>query len=168
MWKPVDRYDERTAKNVETLHPDARRKTYELLTALRKAGIEIVITDAARTWEQQAALYAQGRTTSGKIVTNAKAGDSLHNYFVAFDSYEKNALKKGNFIGFGDIKGAVPIAKSLGFDTIPNDKPHLQITFGMPEKQFRAKYKDRVQRPTEFFKVALLIIALFILLNPKF
>jgi peptidoglycan L-alanyl-D-glutamate endopeptidase CwlK len=35
--------------------------------------------------ESQKALYAQGRTTKGNIVTNAKAGQSFHNYRVAFD-----------------------------------------------------------------------------------
>lgn len=29
--------------------------------------------------DEQAALYAQGRTTPGRIVTNAKAGKSYHN-----------------------------------------------------------------------------------------
>jgi peptidoglycan L-alanyl-D-glutamate endopeptidase CwlK len=35
--------------------------------------------------QPQNALYAQGRTTPGKIVTNAKGGQSFHNYGVAFD-----------------------------------------------------------------------------------
>jgi peptidoglycan L-alanyl-D-glutamate endopeptidase CwlK len=35
--------------------------------------------------EEQAALYAKGRTVSGKIVTKAKPGESYHNYGLAFD-----------------------------------------------------------------------------------
>lgn len=38
-----------------------------------------------RTKEEQDKLYAQGRTMPGKIVTQAKGGDSMHNYAVAFD-----------------------------------------------------------------------------------
>jgi peptidoglycan L-alanyl-D-glutamate endopeptidase CwlK len=35
--------------------------------------------------DEQAALYAQGRTTPGRIVTNAKPGQSAHNYGLAID-----------------------------------------------------------------------------------
>ena len=38
-----------------------------------------------RTFALQDALYAQGRTTPGAIVTNAKGGQSPHNYGLAVD-----------------------------------------------------------------------------------
>lgn len=38
-----------------------------------------------RTFEQQDALYAKGRTASGAIVTSATAGNSPHNYGCATD-----------------------------------------------------------------------------------
>src|SRR5262245_21781045 len=38
-----------------------------------------------RTLEQQKTLYAQGRDTPGAAVTNAKAGESAHNYGCASD-----------------------------------------------------------------------------------
>lgn len=38
-----------------------------------------------RTFECQDELYAQGRGTIGKIVTNARGGDSMHNYGLAAD-----------------------------------------------------------------------------------
>lgn len=38
-----------------------------------------------RTFAAQDALYAQGRTKPGKIVTNAKGGQSAHNYGMATD-----------------------------------------------------------------------------------
>src|SRR5574343_1544593 len=38
------------------------------------------LTCVYRSNEEQDALYAQGRTTKGKIVTNAKAGQSKHNF----------------------------------------------------------------------------------------
>lgn len=38
-----------------------------------------------RTFDNQDQLYAQGRTTSGPIVTNAKGGESPHNYGAASD-----------------------------------------------------------------------------------
>jgi peptidoglycan LD-endopeptidase CwlK len=41
--------------------------------------IEILITCTYRSEQEQSALYEQGRTTGGRIVTHAKAGQSLHN-----------------------------------------------------------------------------------------
>jgi hypothetical protein len=41
--------------------------------------------DSIRTFDQQTALWNQGRTTPGGIVTNAKAGESAHNYACATD-----------------------------------------------------------------------------------
>src|SRR5690606_12092414 len=38
-----------------------------------------------RTHEQQAFLYAQGRDRPGRVVTNARAGESAHNYGCASD-----------------------------------------------------------------------------------
>jgi peptidoglycan L-alanyl-D-glutamate endopeptidase CwlK len=51
----------------------------------KAAGIDVIITSTYRDHESQAALYAQGRTAPGKIVTNAKPGQSWHNHKLAFD-----------------------------------------------------------------------------------
>lgn len=56
-----------------------------MLEACIKAGFDILITSSYRDAEAQNALYAQGRTKKGLIVTNAKAGESFHNYRLAFD-----------------------------------------------------------------------------------
>lgn len=48
-------------------------------------GIELLITSTYRDKESQDALYAKGRTAPGAVVTNARGGDSLHNYRVAYD-----------------------------------------------------------------------------------
>jgi peptidoglycan L-alanyl-D-glutamate endopeptidase CwlK len=45
----------------------------------------VLITSTYRNAESQNALYAQGRTLPGKKVTNAKGGQSFHNWRVAFD-----------------------------------------------------------------------------------
>lgn len=41
--------------------------------------------DLFRTYERSDALYAQGRTTPGPIVTNARGGQSAHNFGIAAD-----------------------------------------------------------------------------------
>lgn len=48
-------------------------------TWLLKNGISILLICTFRSLEDQAALYAQGRTKPGPIVTNAKPGKSHHN-----------------------------------------------------------------------------------------
>jgi len=48
-------------------------------------GIDLLITCTYRDREEQDRLYAQGRTAPGSKVTNAKGGQSFHNYRVAYD-----------------------------------------------------------------------------------
>ncbi|WP_244534237.1 M15 family metallopeptidase [Pseudomonas aeruginosa] len=62
-----------------------RARAQAFLDACKREGIDIIVTSTYRDLESQAALYAQGRTTPGKRVTNAKAGQSFHNWRVAFD-----------------------------------------------------------------------------------
>jgi peptidoglycan L-alanyl-D-glutamate endopeptidase CwlK len=52
---------------------------------LTPQNIFMSVYQGLRTAEEQNALYAQGRTAPGQIVTNAKAGCSNHNYGLAVD-----------------------------------------------------------------------------------
>ena len=102
-----------------------------------------------RTFEEQAALYAQGRTAPGKKVTNAPAGLSIHNYGLAWDlvllvdrdgngtfesaSWETNVDFDGD--GVADWLECVAIAKRYGWAwggdwTGFRDLPHFEKTFG--------------------------------------
>ena len=51
----------------------------------KEHNIDLLVTSTYRDADSQNALYAQGRTAPGKIVTNAKAGDSWHNWRCAVD-----------------------------------------------------------------------------------
>jgi peptidoglycan L-alanyl-D-glutamate endopeptidase CwlK len=73
------------SRKLEDLHPKVKVLCEQFINACDAAGIDILITSTYRDMESQTALYAQGRTTKGNIVTNAKAGQSFHNYRVAFD-----------------------------------------------------------------------------------
>lgn len=50
-----------------------------------KGRATVRIVQGFRTFAEQAALYAQGRTKPGNRVTEAKAGQSYHNYGLAID-----------------------------------------------------------------------------------
>ncbi len=73
------------SRRVEDLEPKVAVMAFNFLGDCKQAGIDIIITSTYRNIESQNALYAQGRTTPGKIVTNARGGYSFHNYRLAFD-----------------------------------------------------------------------------------
>ena len=73
------------SRDLADLLPVVRAKAEAFLAAASAAGINLIVTCTYRPPEEQAALYAQGRTQPGAIVTNARAGESLHNYRVALD-----------------------------------------------------------------------------------
>jgi peptidoglycan L-alanyl-D-glutamate endopeptidase CwlK len=60
-------------------------RAHQLVELAEAEGIEILITSTMRTFEEQAELFAIGRTKPGDIVTNAKAGESWHDFGLAFD-----------------------------------------------------------------------------------
>ena len=69
------------------LHPWLNYKLDLLIKKCNKKGIYLIITEGFRTVKYQDKLYAQGRTTKGIIVTNAKGKDykSQHQWGIAFD-----------------------------------------------------------------------------------
>lgn len=73
------------SRKIEDLHPKVAAMCAEFVKRCDEAGIDVIITSTYRDAESQNALYAQGRTAPGKKVTNAKAGQSWHNYQLAFD-----------------------------------------------------------------------------------
>jgi len=80
--------DEKTLERIKLLHPKLRDEAFsiyeEIVSALSgKAACRFAYT--LRTFAEQNALYAQGRTRPGQRVTNAKGGQSYHNYGLAID-----------------------------------------------------------------------------------
>lgn len=73
------------SRKLEDLHPRVRAMAQRLLDDARRAGIPLTVTFTLRSMETQAALYAQGRTKPGAIVTNARPGYSYHNFGLALD-----------------------------------------------------------------------------------
>ena len=76
----------------ETLFGKAAAATSSRASALRRVvadlasqGVIVEIVQGLRTFAEQDALYAQGRTGPGAIVTQARGGESNHNYGLAAD-----------------------------------------------------------------------------------
>ncbi|GGM40802.1 hypothetical protein GCM10011351_28770 [Paraliobacillus quinghaiensis] len=127
-----------------TLHPLVAKKKDILIDQASEKGITILITDGFRTVEEQDALYARGRNNDAAIVTNAKGGESYHNYGLAIDFAIKldngsviwDLEYDGNENGQSDWLEVVAIAKELGFSWGGDwdhftDNPHLQMDFGL-------------------------------------
>ena len=72
-------------KRLGKLHPALAAAVRAAAADLAARGITIEVVQGLRTFEEQAALYAQGRTKPGPIVTQARAGESNHNYGLAAD-----------------------------------------------------------------------------------
>lgn len=66
-------------RNLNHLHPQLRPICIQWLETCRQQSIGSFVTMTHRTIAEQDALYAQGRTKPGNIVTNAKGGQSPHN-----------------------------------------------------------------------------------------
>lgn len=136
--------DKVTLDRIKLIHPKLRDELldqYLTINTRLPKGVRLRFSQTLRTIAEQDALYAQGRTTKGKVVTNAKGGQSIHNYGLAFDivilydkdnngSFEtaswdedihwKNVVaffKKNGYIWGGDFKSI-------------KDGPHFEKTFG--------------------------------------
>ena len=113
------------------MKPLVQLKANQLIAKCKELGINLIITSGFRSIEEQNALYAQGRTKSGNIVTNAKGGQSLHNYGVAFDVVE---IKNGKANWNCDWNTIGKIGMSLGLEW--GDRGYVDL----PHFQYRAGY----------------------------
>lgn len=80
--------DKITLQRIEKLHPTVREEVKQIIKDCDESltgRAKIRITQGLRTFKEQDDLYAIGRTKPGKKVTNAKAGQSIHNYGLAVD-----------------------------------------------------------------------------------
>lgn len=68
-------YDAINRRRLEGVHPALAERCQRLLNAMEFLGFPMFIANGLRTIEEQKALYAQGRTAPGKIVTNADGTD---------------------------------------------------------------------------------------------
>jgi len=137
-------FDDRSEKNLATLRPKAQPFFRALLRSLKAYAadhsLDVRIISGNRTWAEQDALYAQGRTKPGPIVTNARGGQSNHNYQIAVDI--------GLFDGSDYLEESPyyskmgPLGEAVGLEwggrwVSIQDTPHYQIKTGRTVAQLR-------------------------------
>lgn len=77
--------DSLSEQKLGDVHPELARRVRRFADLCEKNGLEIRVTCGLRPYPAQDALYQQGRTIPGKLVTNAKAGYSAHQFGYAID-----------------------------------------------------------------------------------
>jgi peptidoglycan L-alanyl-D-glutamate endopeptidase CwlK len=139
--------DERSEKNIKTLNPKVQPLARRLIEEATAQGIHVKVICGIRTYDEQNALYAQGRTKAGPIVTKAKGGYSNHNFATAFDIGIFSADGKKYIDESSDYKRCGQIGESLGLEWGGNwafqDEPHFQYNEGRSMAQLRAALEEK-------------------------
>ncbi len=82
-------FDERTERNLRTLLPKAQEVFRPFIAQAKTIaggmGYDYRAISGHRSYAEQDALYALGRTRPGKRVTRARGGQSNHNFGIALD-----------------------------------------------------------------------------------
>jgi hypothetical protein len=121
-----------TERVLASLSSELRPIAQEFVTQARAAGYRVVLASGTRTVSEQNKLYAKGRTEPGNRVTNAKGGDSPHNFGLAFDFAFGNAVGRPTWPAGAPWAAAAAIGKRLGLEWGGDwksftDRPHLEL-----------------------------------------
>lgn len=139
-------WDDETNKKIQELHPLIRQRVTNFVNRLdNEFNIRVRVTSGLRTWDQQARLFNQGRTTPGNIVTNARPGESYHNYGLAFDVVQ---ISEGVALFDNpnwELIGSIGIEEGFiwgGNFTSLIDLPHFEIRFNLTTSQLRTIFNN--------------------------
>lgn len=130
------------SRSLDELNPKVKKLCEAFIAKCHEQGIDVCITSTYRDGECQDALYAQGRTKPGSIVTNARAGQSYHNWRVAFDFcpiVNGKAQWKDNdlFVTCGHIGEEVGLEWAGRWSGKLKETAHLQFTGGLSLHDFQ-------------------------------
>lgn len=142
--------DERSERTIATLQPQVQPYARALVLKAASIGITIKVISGLRTYDEQNALYAKGRTKPGNVVTNARGGYSNHNFGIAFDI---GVFKGTSYIPESpQYKAVGAIGTDLGLEwggnwTSIRDEPHFQLrpawATGGTEREMLAGLRSR-------------------------
>jgi len=130
------------SRSLDDLLPPVKERVEKFLSSAKAAGIDLLITSTYRDNASQNVLYEQGRTTPGKKVTNAKAGQSWHNYRCAVDVVPVVAGKPRWGVKDEVWQQVGALGKAAGLEWAGDWKkfkeyPHFQYTGGLTLAQLQ-------------------------------
>jgi peptidoglycan L-alanyl-D-glutamate endopeptidase CwlK len=139
---PAARFDDRSEKNIAGLTPGAQALCREWLARCLAEQIPVKVISGLRTYAEQAAIYAKGRTEPGPKVTNARPGYSWHNFGVAWDFVVFDAQGQPQWDS-PLMTRCGKIAEELGLEWGGSwsgfkDIPHIQLRVRMSLAEARA------------------------------
>ena len=130
----VASFDPRSERNIRSLRLDAQQLCRESLQSVRSSALDARVISGTRSYAQQAALYRQGRNGNpGPKVTNAGAGQSWHNFGLAWDI---GIFRNGEYLTDGhEYDDVSKLGRIAGVEWGGDwhsfkDKPHYQCPFG--------------------------------------
>lgn len=140
-------FDARSEAQLTTLLLPAQDAARRFLARVLEAGLHVRILSGTRSYAEQNALFRRGRYgNAGPVVTNARGGQSLHNFGVAWD------------IGLFDARGryrqdgaSYDRAAEAGMDARLEwggdnprfvDRPHYQLRLELPIAEIRRRFES--------------------------
>lgn len=154
----ISRVDPRSETNIATLQQQVQGLARALVQKAADNGITIKVLSGTRSYAEQEALYAKGRTAPGPKVTNARGGYSNHNFGIAFDI---GVFSGGKFLTDSPKYKAVGVlGMELGLEWGGNwtsivDQPHFQLrpawAAGMSERSMLAELRDHQSKGLPVF-----------------
>ena len=118
-------YEEKSYKVFDGLQADFKEKVIRWYEECKEEGLKILVYCGYRSNEDQEKLYKQGRSVKGNKVTNARAGQSFHNYGRAIDFVPvKNG--ESSWDDTASYIKAQRIGKEFGLRPISWELPHLE------------------------------------------
>lgn len=146
------RVDARSEATIGTLLPPVQPVARALVHKAAACGIQIKVLSGTRSYAEQDALYAQGRTAPGPKVTNARGGHSHHNFGIAFDV---GVFSGHSYLGESPKYRAVGVlGMELGLEWGGNwtsivDQPHFQLrpawALALSEREMLASLRQRLE-----------------------
>jgi peptidoglycan L-alanyl-D-glutamate endopeptidase CwlK len=120
-----------SSRSLDDLHPLFKPKAQDFLEAAQAAGLDVLIYCTLRGVTEQNELYTHGRTAPGSIVTNARGGQSAHNFGLAFDGVPMIAGKPAwndhdAWTTYGHVASAVGLEWAGTWIRFV-EKPHIQM-----------------------------------------
>lgn len=131
---------------IKVLHPKAVPIFTDFINECEDTfDITLKVIFGLRTFDEQAAIYAKGRTAPGPVVSNAKPGYSFHNYGLAIDIAELKDGKISWAVKYEQFKPISDKYKLKWGGTFKSlvDKPHYELSFGFTIRELFEKYNKK-------------------------
>jgi peptidoglycan L-alanyl-D-glutamate endopeptidase CwlK len=146
----------RTPQNLavlDSLDPYVANLAAGHLSQMTEEGLDFRLSEGFRTYATQNSYYRKGRTPSGRTVTDARGGQSLHNFGLAYDVaiFERGAYiedgrdaryQRAGELGEGITDGlGGPAGLEWGGRWNKPDASHFQFDGGLRLRVIRERYE---------------------------